>query len=182
MGQTVEIPGGTAVLRGKEELRGRDRTLVKAAFMAASNALDKLPKSVMDGKREDETQEQAVLRLSRDMAGVALTWQESLALLEVRQATVVALLESWTLDRPLPTMATIGDLPGDLYDALDEAIGGVAGLASGVNFEPTPDEESPTRPSGASSGGLRGEESSSATISQPQSDGGSTATALSSVA
>ncbi len=146
----VEIPGGTALLRESKELRGRDRNLVKAAAMAAADALAKMPEEVQKGKQDDESDEDAAVRLAAAMADVHLTWQESLSLLELRQATVVASLISWSRDEKLPTMETIGDLEADLYDALDTAIGGVSGAVGATDFDPTPNPKdgSPTGDSG----------------------------------
>lgn len=142
---TVDIPGGTATFRDKEDLRGRDRNLIKAASMAASNALQKMPEEVQVGKLEGESEDEAAERLAPLAAAADLTWQESLALLELRQATVIAMLASWTLNKPLPTMDTMGDLAADLYDALEAAIGGVTNaVASAVDFEPRPPGENPT--------------------------------------
>ena len=152
MSHAVDVPGGQAILREQEDLRGRDRNLIKAAAMAASSAIDKMPDTVREGRREGETEEQMQARLQEDVTSLDLTWQESLSLLELRQATVVAVLESWTVVdpatnqlRPLPTMDTIGDLPADLYDALDAAIGGVTtAVANATDFDDNPDHDSPT--------------------------------------
>ena len=80
----VEIPGGFAILRDQEELRGRDRNLIKAAAMAAGPAIEKMPDAVSEGKLEGESEEDMQARLAAQMEGVHLTWQESLALLELR--------------------------------------------------------------------------------------------------
>ena len=144
--KTVPIPGGTAQLRERSELRGRDENLIKAASMAASKGVVKVA-GIDDTPRDGETNEEATARAEAEAESVDLTWQESLSLLELRQAVIVAVLEHWTLERPLPTMATIGDLPAELYNALDEAIGGEA-IKLGTDFSP-PDNpkdlwESPT--------------------------------------
>jgi hypothetical protein len=141
----VDIPGGYAILRDQSELRGRDRMLIKAAAMAAAPAIEKMPDSVTEGGPDDEDPATAQTRIAAEMAQVQLTWQESMALLELRQATMIACLQSWSLDRPLPTMDTVGDLPADLYDALDTAIGGVTtAIAAATDFDANPDQASPT--------------------------------------
>lgn len=179
MTTTVEIPGGTAVLREPHEMRGRDRNLIKAAAMAASSAIAKMPADVQEGKREGESDEDAALRLSARTAELHLTRQEAAALLELREAAMIASLVSWTRDEPLPTMDTLGDLPGDLYDALDAAIGGAAGALSAAtpDFSPTSkmDEEVPTGSSGSSDGPSTADPESPSIPTLP-SDGESTAT------
>ena len=149
MSTQKDILGGQAVFRDMEDMRGRDRNLIKAAAAAATGYFSKLPPEVMEPGPEGETPEEMVARTTPLLEGLAFTWQENLAMLELRQATVVAMLQSWTLDRPLPTMDTIGDLEGDLYDSLDEAIGGVTtAIAQGVDLEPSPDPDSPFGNSG----------------------------------
>lgn len=146
MSQKVDIPGGFAIIRDQDELRGRDRMLIKAAAMAASSAIEKLPSSVTEGQDEDEDEEVAQLRQAREVAAMKLTIDESLALLQLRQATIVATLQDWSLDLPLPkTMDDLGDLPADLFDALDTAIGGVStAVAAAQDFEAQPGKENPT--------------------------------------
>jgi len=141
----VEIPGGFAILRETNELRGRDRMLIKAAAIAASSAIEKMPETVREGQQKDETEEQAKVRMAQEMSSLDLNITEAMSLLELRQATMIATLESWTLNLPLPTMETVGDLPADLYDALDDAIGGVStAMAVATDFEPQPGKENPT--------------------------------------
>lgn len=141
----VEIPGGFAILREQNELRGRDRLLIKAAAMAAAPAIEKMPDTVREGQQEGESEEEAQTRIASEVGSLQLTWQESMALLELRQATMIACLKSWTLNLPLPTMDSVGDLDADLYDALDTAIGGVTtAVAAATDFEPQPGQENPT--------------------------------------
>ena len=141
----VDIPGGFAILREQDELRGRDRLLIKAAAMAAAPAIEKMPATVREGQQEGESDEDAQARIASEVGSLQLTWQESMALLELRQATMIACLQSWSLDLPLPTMASVGDLDADLYDALDAAIGGVTtAVAAATDFEAQPGKENPT--------------------------------------
>jgi hypothetical protein len=145
MTKSVEIPGGYAILRDRDELRGRDRNLIRAAAMAAAGAIAKMPETVQEGAKEGETDEETAKRLEGEIGTLDLTWQESLSLLELRQATMIACLESWTLPQPLPTMDTVGDLPAELYDALDAAIGGVTtAISAATDFDENPDHDSPT--------------------------------------
>jgi len=170
--RTVEIPGGTARFReGRSEMRGRDDLLISAASAAAASVIAKVPENTpIEGETPAQAEERA-LGMLQDMQ---LTWQEAQAMLEVRQAMVVATLESWTLEQPLPTMANIGDLPGDLYQALLAASEEVP-VEAVATFEPDPDEASPTPPSSASDGGLRALTESKSIRTRPRA-GASTAT------
>lgn len=143
--RTVDIPGGTATFREAEELRARDSDLIEAAAYAAQPALSKMPLEAIqpvDGEPEAD----AAGRLAEAVKDVTFSMDEWLLITQLRRATVVATLESWTLDRPLPTMQTVGDLPRDLMAALDAAIGGVPAQ---TDFSPTTDHESPTGGSGS---------------------------------
>lgn len=149
--KVVQIMGGTALIREQADLRGRDRMLIKAAAMAAASAIEKMPDSVREGQQEGETEEEAQKRMAQEVGALDLTIGESMALLELRQATMIACLDSWTLNLPLPTFDNVGDLPADLYDALDAAIGGVTtAVAAAVDFEPQPGQENPTGSSSSS--------------------------------
>jgi len=172
----VDIPGGYAILRDQNELRGRDRMLIKAAAMAAAPAIEKMPDTVKEGQQEGETDDEAQQRIANEVGAVQLTWQESMALLELRQATMIACLKFWSLDLPLPTMDSVGDLDADLYDALDTAIGGVTtAVAAATDFEPQPGKENPTGNSKSSDGQLKDGVTPQSIPSMP-SDGESTPT------
>ena len=140
--RTVEIPGGTANFREADDLRARDSDLIEAAAYAAAPALSRLPAEVL-GPQDDEDEAAAAARFTDAVKEVNFNLDEWLLLTQMRRATIVATLESWTLDRPLPTMATIGDLPRDLIAALDQAIGGVP-VQAHTDFSPDRDPESPT--------------------------------------
>jgi hypothetical protein len=76
------------------------------------------------------------------------------AMFGLRDASIVAGLVEWSLEQPLPTLDTVQDLPGALYDALAEA---TSTLSAGLTLDtsPSPDPASPTPPSSASNGPLR---------------------------
>ncbi|MGC8473069.1 MAG: hypothetical protein ACP5PW_01495 [Candidatus Dormibacteria bacterium] len=138
MGTTVEIPGGTAVVRGPGELRVRHRRIVESAAVAAADVVGKLDPG-------DET-------LPGDLSPA-----EAAKLLALQDATIVACLESWTLPEPLPTLDTVGDLQIGVYDALARATreAGAEAALRGTDFGPRPlSEDSPTVPSGSSNGNL----------------------------
>ena len=169
--KTVEIPGGVAHLREDHEIRTRDKRLVEVAAIVAAYPIEKLAEQMEAGPVSVVT-----LRLDAD---------EATALYKVRDAGIVASIVSWTLDDPIPTMDTIGDLDPDLYKALDEAVKALgATVAAGVDFDP-PDPtspgfaESPTVPSADSEGDSKADSESDSTQQQP-SDGTSTSIAASS--
>ncbi len=178
MSKVIEIPGGTATLRERPEVRTRHQQLVEAASIAASSALAKVPSGLPEG-----TDDASVAARTEALAGVNFTMEEGLSLMQLKNAVIVALLESWTLPGPVPTMATIGDVDPEVYAALEKetnALGAANEALASVNFEPTPkpDPESPFLGSG-SSDGLSKSEVTSLSIVPPQLDGESTATARS---
>lgn len=159
---TVSIPGGTAELREKHEIKVRHKRLVEIASIGAAGALAKLPAD------QDELE-------SATLAELDLTSEEAERLFALQDATIIASLDSWTLPGPIPTLATIGDLDPDVFDALAEATRDTGtALAAGVNFDP-PDpnssgfETSPTEPSDDSAVVLRADEEQGSTDTQPSS-------------
>jgi hypothetical protein len=180
--RTVEIPGGTADFReqGKDEIPGRSVKLMRAAAVAAASELSSFPELFEPG-RPGETDAERTARLAPRMEGVAFSTRQAMAWDNVREATVVALLKTWTLDRSLPTLESIGDLPDDLYDALLNEVGGMSAADIEVDFSP-PDraglEESPTGPSSGSDMPLRDEVEMPPTP-MSSNDGESTDTAVS---
>jgi hypothetical protein len=167
----VEVPGGTALFRERSELRGRDRNLIEAASMSAVSAISKLPEDAPT-REEGETDEAFAGRLAKTMEGVTLTFQESLALMDLREAAVIATLSDWSLDLPLPNIQTLGDLPVDLYEGLLAAVGGEAlAMAIPTTFDATPDRDSPIGDSRSSDGPLKGDlESTSLPTSENDGD------------
>ena len=160
----VEIPGGVAHLREQHEVRTRHKQLVEAASVAAASGLRKLY-----GRSQEDLE-------SLDMGELHLDLRESMAMIDLQNATIIALLSSWTLGIPVPDMDTIGDLDPAVTEALVDATReDGAALALGVDFSP-PDpkspemEGSPTEPSAGSDSGLRADTESKST-ELPSSDG-----------
>lgn len=142
----VEIPGGTATLRESDDLRAMDADLIEEFATVCAPAFAKMPPEVMEGKKDGESDEEAMLRLAPLMASVQFSREEARALLQLRRASVIACLESWTRPEPVPTsVEELGRLPRSVVEALDKAIGGVGAiLQPAVDFSPSTDPDSPT--------------------------------------
>ena len=167
--RTIKIPGGTAALREKHEIKVRHKRLIESATIGAAVAMAKLPS------------DQAELEAA-SLADLELTSAEADGLFALQDATIIATLSAWSLPEPIPTLATLGDLDPDVYDALAEGSREMGtAITAGEDFNP-PDPQSaefalsPTLPSGASEGGLRADQAQASTAAQP-SDTKSGATA-----
>lgn len=165
--KTVNIPGGTAALREKPDIKVRHRQLVEAAYIPATAVMEKLP-----GDLEDLE--------AFDLSTSKISLTEAQSLFDLQSATIVAALSSWSRPEPIPTMDTIGDLDQDVYDALSEATSSLGQeIVAPENFEPgdphSPEfTESPTTPSSDSTVALRA-------VQEPQSTTQSTAATPSTV-
>ncbi len=173
--KTVDIPGGQATFReqGVDRVTGRQAKILRAAALAAATAFDGLPE-ILFGGPDDETDAQRDERVRKALARQkqsALTIEQAMTLDNSREAAVVALLESWTLDEPLPTLDTIGELDSDLYDALVDYVGGVSSMSFNENFsvQPKVDNSTPTDDCGSSSGSSSTDPQSSP-LQTPSSD------------
>jgi len=148
MARSVEIPGGTAVLRDVSDLRERHRRQILAAVGPLAKVYAKIPSDLIrEGAEQGPEGEQARAQAELIMSGL-MTRQERLAMSELRDAMICALLQSWTLPQPLPDVDTVQDLTPELYDALNSAIRGqemdLVQRINPANFEPQPpDRDSP---------------------------------------
>ena len=162
--RTIDIPGGTAVIRERNELTERQRRAVRNTMLAALG--DQLGDMQIDEPN---------MRLK-------ITPELPAQLFAMRDVAILQGLVSWTLPdpvrpgelRPLPADTDeVLDLPGDVYDALanecQEAIGGLF-----TDVSPSPDPARPTSPSSGSNGPLRDAEQPTITWS---GTGGSSNTA-----
>ncbi len=168
--KTVDVPGGQVTLREKQDITVRHRRMIEAATVAATSALAQLPAS------QKELEE-------LNISDLKLTAADTTVLFELQDATIVASLESWTFPEPLPTLATIGDLHQDRYDALAQATRSLGSeIATGaVDFEPSDPhaagfEATPTSPSDGSAAGLRADQEPQSISTQPDT-GSSTVSA-----
>ena len=170
--EQIKVDGevvGTCTVRELKDLRGRDRNLIEAAAMVQAPIQARVPNLE---RREDEPEADFVNRLQTTMSKIPLSLADGVNLLEMKDATIVALISDWDLKdeqgnkRPFPTIDTVGDLPADLYTALFEAVGGQEAaqkIATPVDFDPKmdengkPDTSSPGGESLSSSGSSNGE-------------------------
>lgn len=169
--KVVEIPGGTATLREKPDIKVRHRRLIEAAGIAAAPLLARLP----NDRGEKEALSEA------DVIGLGVSKQEATALFELGDATIVAALAAWSLPDPLPTLETIGDLDPELYEALGTVCAELGAEVTEETFEPPAPgspgfEASPTAPSAACDSDSEGTEKSESTDTSP-STGASTSSA-----
>lgn len=145
----VVLPtGATATFRSSNEILGRGKKVIIAAALASMGVLTQVP-ALQGGKREDESPEEFVDRLGKEVAHASLNPSNYEAIQALKEAAVVAQLASWTLPLPLPTLDTIGDLPGALYDALLGAVSEITPETIGQGFEDNSDPTSPTPDSGS---------------------------------
>lgn len=149
--KTVELPGGyTATLRDPDEMLGKGKRVMRSAILAAAALYARVP-ALAEGRREDESDDEYGIRVAEDIGKAHLSPTDLEALERLREASVVALFESWTHPTVPPTMETLGDLDGDTYDALLAGVGAIpkvdqVGIVSS-------DPNSPTNDSGSSNSG-----------------------------
>ena len=137
---TIQLPGGhSAELRDKVTIRGRELVQLESA-----DVMRLLTERWPNLKPEDfETVNP--LEGGREMI---------LAFRRLNRAVVVALLQSWTLPNPLPTVDDPGDVEADVFEALQEAVAPRVGEVAGFTApEDAKDPSTPPVPSSASGGG-----------------------------
>ena len=187
MSTSVTIPGGTAFFRDPADMRERHRRVIRTAFAPMAGAFEKVPRDIAERAVGEGDAAQAARQQAGAIvaAAMARTRLDANALLEMRDAVIVALLESWTLRDPLPTMETLGDLPPDLYDALSEGAEPLTEAAYAValptSFEPTGPKEPDSPFVGSRGSGTRSKASrrTSPSTRSSRSAGGSSTTAVS---
>lgn len=127
MSTIIEIPGGQATLADPASLTKRQKRALESVFLRLAPVAPKFAAYTQVDPAADTTAE--LPELSKDEVG--LTY-------ELQDVAIITFLESWTLDRPLPTLDTVGDLPEPLYDALEAATTPLV-LTPGPDFSPHPD-------------------------------------------
>lgn len=136
--RTVDIPGGQVTLRDAAELNVRQRRRIEVIAMQLGPVMSKLEKVTATSGMDD-------LDLSEHQASLVFDLQD---------ATILSAVASWTLDRPIPTAETVGDLDVALYDALAAATATLVATVAPVDFSPSanPEDGSPTGGSDGSDG------------------------------
>lgn len=129
---TVTIPGGTAELYDRNELTPRRRIPAKALLYRADDLLAKLSVARTVESPSGEVEENPGLT----GPALRLTQHEAETLQHLQYATTWGWLKSWTLDIPLPaTWEDLLDVPGDITDALNDAVDKLKNPVSAADFE-----------------------------------------------
>lgn len=154
MSQTVTIPGGEAVLLASDELTARRRRPIELISTRLGRKLPLIQKAtrlLVDGDvitdQSHEVKEDGTPKFTG--GDVHLTENDLALMARLNDVAVLALLKSWTLDRPLPTTEDeLGDLPVPIFDALREAAGQIVNDMdsgdSGFTVDAVEDLTSPT--------------------------------------
>lgn len=137
---TIQLPGGhSAELRDKVTIRGRELVQLESAEVM------RLISERWPNLKAEEFEKVNPLEGGRELV---------LAFRRLNRAVVVALLKSWTLPDPLPTVDDPGDVDADVFEALQEAVaprvGEVAGFTAPENSR---DPSTPPVPSSVFGGG-----------------------------
>lgn len=118
MSRRIDLPGGAwADLKDPDELTNRDRKLLRRRVNSATKVGDRLRAL---GVTADMAREGVSDALAAQVEAV-LDSDAFDALSDAQGAFIVAYTAAWSLDRPLPTLDTVDDLPAPIFDALAEA-------------------------------------------------------------
>ncbi len=122
----ITLPGGGwADLHDKPSVRGR-RGIQAISIGLGKPLIDRL-------KGVDPT---------TDLSELGLTEAQADGMIRLGEATVVAFLAAWSLDAPLPTLSTIGDVDPDVFDALAGATA-ARGSAVALSLDVSPGDGTP---------------------------------------
>ena len=123
--ENVEVPGGQALLRtARSEMTARQRRPIEVLATMVGKKVDEVATAsrlICDGRvvldQSAEVDDEGKQRFAG--GDVEVTRPELALIMELNDAIAMALLVSWTLDRPVPkTTDEYLDLPVDLYDSL----------------------------------------------------------------
>ena len=146
MGRKVDLPGGGwANIKDPEELTNRDRKLLRRHAFGAVELGDKLRGlGVKPGTKPQDIPDDLAEQVAK-----AITPDDWDTLSDSQGAFIVAYTAEWSLDRPLPTMDDVDDLPGPIFDALAVATADLGDGSLEVTVDDQQDPGSPTGPSHA---------------------------------
>jgi hypothetical protein len=140
--RTLDIPGGKATFREKDEL-------TVAGQRAIAKATRHVPRNLVEPTEPAEGEDAPKIEL--DLMGFPVDFgdDELEAAWMFNDTLILVSLDSWTLDRPLPkTREDLGELPSPLYAGLNVAIAIMqrAERTAGDDFGPdgVEDQTSPT--------------------------------------
>lgn len=139
----VDIPGGKATFRDPDQVTVRHRRPIQI-----------LAGVLGQGRAQQITQ---AIAAGASLDSLSLSEREFDVLFRMNEATLFALLESWTLDAPLPrTAEEVGDMRGVVYDVLTEEASklnaALVDADAGLTLAAIEDDDSPTGASAGSSG------------------------------
>ena len=140
----IDLPGGGwASIKDPDELTNRERKLLRRHVFGATDLRSKLlAAGVKPGTRPEDVPEEVM-----EAIGETLELDDLEALSDTQSAFIVAYTAEWSLQRPLPTMDTVDDLPGPIFDALAAATAELGDGSLEVTPDQQPDPASPTGPS-----------------------------------
>lgn len=167
----VDIPGGTALLKERNDLTGDDEDLIQAAYTAAGSAIAKQvghKPVVRDG---DESDESFGERLRVDFDEMGLDFEDIRSLQNLSKVAAFATLHAWSLKDPLPkTLAAFGKIARPVYRALIAEAGSEAiALAFPENLSPQGTEEATDKEMETPTGGSSSSTAPSEVIAQSPS-------------
>lgn len=143
MSHRIDLPdGGWADIADPKELSNRSRKLLRRYAFPAYNARDHFADVVIpDGATDEQKAEAAIDAL-------AATDPADLELVDNMQAAfIVAYVVAWSRTDALPTMDTVDDLPGPVFDVLAAETGKLGDGAVAFTPDDALDPASPTVPS-----------------------------------
>lgn len=118
--------GGWVDIRDREEVTQRGRRGILAITAGLGDVVDRL-------QDLDET---------KPITAQGFTEDQIDAVLRMQEATVVAYVAGWSRPEPVPTLATVGDLPGALFDEL-AALTARKGAETALSLDTSPGDGSP---------------------------------------
>lgn len=128
MTSTLTVPGGMVELRDKPTVGGRE-LIQETLFDMIATLRRKMPD--VEVERLSDLQDLPLEKIDGEFIRSSN---------QLQRAGVVAFVKSWSFRDPLPTMANVGDMDPDVYDALAKITSPmIASAVQGLNFEDTPE-------------------------------------------
>lgn len=144
MSTKIDLPGGGwAEIKDPEELTNRERKLLRRHAFGARELRGKLlATGIKPGTKVQDIPDDLEEKLLGQLTAEDLEGADG-----IQAAFIVAYTASWSLDRPLPTMETVDDLPGQVFDAIAEATVDLGDGSLDTGVDGAVDPASPTGPS-----------------------------------